>query len=65
MTDLVFTPTPSTLDDSLPTLTPSLRSQIQLLIQNELDVLTESEWFLEFVDERIIQAFEVNEEQED
>ncbi|MAO23294.1 MAG: hypothetical protein CMJ25_21280 [Phycisphaerae bacterium] len=64
MSDLVFTPTPSlpTLDPSLPNLDASLRAQIQLLIQHELDVLTESEWFIEFVDERITQAFEINEE---
>lgn len=67
MTDLVFTPTPSlpTLDDSLPTLDPSLHSQIRLLIQHELDVLTESEWFIEFIDERIMQAFELTQEDDD
>ena len=65
--DLVFKPTPTaaSLDLSSPALSPSLQSQIRLLIQHELDVLTESEWFIEFIDERILQAFEINEEQED
>ncbi len=67
MSDLVFTPTLSlpTQDDSLPTLDPSLQSQIRLLIQHELDVLTESEWFIEFIDERIMQAFELTQEDDD
>lgn len=67
MSDLVFTPTSNlpTLDNNLPTLDPSLRAQIQLLIQHELDVLTESEWFIEFIDERIMQAFDLTQEDDD
>lgn len=68
--DLVFTPTQSTpeyenLDLSSPALSPSLQYAVRQLIHRELDVLTESDWFIEFIDERIIQAFEINAEQED
>lgn len=67
--DLVFTPTQSTPEyenlDLTSTLSPSFQYAVRQLIHRELDVLTESDWFIEFIDERIIQAFEINAEQED
>ncbi len=45
-------------------ITPSLQAVITAIVNRELDLLTESDWFIDFIDERIKAVVELNDELE-
>jgi len=65
--DLVFTAT-STKDPVIPWSTlsnhPDIQQMVDQLVQIHLDEILQSDWFIDLVDQRILEAFELtNEEQ--